>query len=183
MKYKVCTELFLLFAVLVSATLGNSQSLSDLARQEAERRKLLEGVEGKTIRDVEARQSSSSNAAASSPAPDSGPISEKKSSSKSGTSLKIYRAAIEKLDREIRQSREKLATLRERLADLRWAPPKTGKLASSSSAEASLEKLRAQIEDLEIKLKQIERERLEIYDQGRKEGYLPGELDGKGIVP
>jgi len=29
----------------------------------------------------------------------------------------------------------------------------------------------------------LRRERLETYDAGRKAGFLPGELDGKGLIP
>ena len=183
MRHIIRVGAWLLLAVLPVEPLGNSQSLADLARREAERRKLLEGVEGKTIGDAEARQVSGGNISTSSPPQNSGKTLEKQTSPKSGTSLKTYRAAIEKLDREIRQSREKLIALRERLADLRWALPGTGKLSASSVSELSLEKLSAQVQELEMKLKQLERDRLQIYDEGRKAGYLPGELDGKGIVP
>jgi len=36
--------------------------------------------------------------------------------------------------------------------------------------------------ELEAKLKRLKQERLEAYETGRKAGYLPGELDGKGII-
>ena len=44
-------------------------------------------------------------------------------------------------------------------------------------------RLREQIEELEIKLKYMREERRENYEMGRKAGYLPGDLEGKGIVP
>jgi predicted RNase H-like nuclease (RuvC/YqgF family) len=177
--------LFLLLTALIAVPLGNSQSLADLARREAERRKVLEqeGVEGKTIQGTEVRRTSDENISTSSPSEDSRKTPEKQTAPKSGVSLKTYRAAIEKLDGEIRQAREKLTALRERLADLRWAPPRTGKSSASSASASSLERLSVQIQELEAKLKQLESKRLQTYDEGRKAGYLPGELDGKGIMP
>ena len=183
MTHTIRIGVLLLLSILPVEPLAKSQSLADLARREAERRKLLEGVEGKTIRDVGAREPSGGNAGTSASSQTEGKPSEKQTSSKSGASLKSYRAAIDKLDREIGQTREKLTALRERLADLRWAPPKAGKITASSTSDASLEKLSAQVQELEARLKQLERERLRIYDEGRKAGYLPGELDGKGIIP
>jgi DNA repair exonuclease SbcCD ATPase subunit len=183
MTHTIRIGVFLFLATLPAESLGNSQSLANLARREAERRKLLEGVEGKTIGDAEAKQISGGNVSIFSPPQDSGKAPEKQTSSQSGASLKTYRASIEKLDREIRQSREKLNALRERLANLRWAPPRTGKLSAGPVSESSLEKLGAQVQELEAKLKQLEKERLQVYDEGRKAGYLPGELEGKGIVP
>jgi|WetSurMetagenome_2_1015567.scaffolds.fasta_scaffold371584_1 predicted RNase H-like nuclease (RuvC/YqgF family) len=176
---------FFLLTALAAAPLGNSQSLAELARREAERRKALdlEGVKGKIIQDFDVRQRSGGNISTSSPSEDSRKTAEKQTAPKSGVSLKIYRAAIEKLDREIRQARKKLTAIRERLADLRWAPPRAGKSSASSTSDSSLERLSVQIQELEAKLKQLESERLQTYDEGRKAGYLPGELDGKGIMP
>ena len=49
--------------------------------------------------------------------------------------------------------------------------------------EEDRSRLQAEIEELELKLKQLRRERAETFDDGRKAGYLPGELEGKGIIP
>jgi uncharacterized protein (UPF0335 family) len=43
--------------------------------------------------------------------------------------------------------------------------------------------LREEIEDLELKLKRLQQERSEVYAEGKKAGFLPGELSGKGIIP
>jgi hypothetical protein len=43
--------------------------------------------------------------------------------------------------------------------------------------------LQREIDELESKLKRIRRERQEIYEEGRKAGFLPGELDGRGLIP
>jgi len=40
-----------------------------------------------------------------------------------------------------------------------------------------------QILELQSKLKRLRQERLDIYEAGKKAGFLPGELDGKGIIP
>jgi predicted RNase H-like nuclease (RuvC/YqgF family) len=162
-----------------------SQSLAELARKEAERRKLLEreGVEGKIIRDIEARQPSNGNISTSSLPANSKKSQAQSTSTGSRASLKSYRATIEKLDREIRQSKDKLVTLRTRLETERWAPPKSGKVSASFNSDSTVERLRTQIQELEAKLKQLQRDRLQSYDAGLKAGYLPGELDGKGIMP
>ena len=39
------------------------------------------------------------------------------------------------------------------------------------------------IKDWEVKLKRLRQDRFETYDAGLKAGFLPGELDGKGIWP
>ena len=40
-----------------------------------------------------------------------------------------------------------------------------------------------QIEEVEAGLKLKRKERASVYDSGKKDGYLPGELEGKGIIP
>jgi hypothetical protein len=65
----------------------------------------------------------------------------------------------------------------------RWQLPKVGKISRGSNNTSARERLRVQIQELEAKLKHWRRERFETYESGRKAGFLPGELDGKGIVP
>jgi hypothetical protein len=65
----------------------------------------------------------------------------------------------------------------------RWQLPKVGRITRGSNGTSTRERLRFQILELEAKLKHWRRERYETYESGRKAGYLPGELDGKGLVP
>ena len=161
------------------------QTLAEAARKEAERRKALaqQGVEGKVISDQDVRKAQSGNVTISSPAyrPQAG--SPAPSSTRGGKSPQPYRTSIKKLEREIGQSEERLTMLRSRAQADRWAITKTGKPARGSSGEATQERLRGEIQLLESKLKRLQSERQEIYDAGRKAGFEPGELEGRGIVP
>jgi DNA repair exonuclease SbcCD ATPase subunit len=87
------------------------------------------------------------------------------------------------LEREIRQAEEKLAEMRARVARERWAPPKVGRLSRNARSRVSEERLRSQIRSLETRLNYLRQERSETYAAGRRAGFLPGELDGKGILP
>jgi hypothetical protein len=177
-----------LFALLASlllacATVGLSETptLSEAAQREAERRKNLDqnGVEAKIIEEKELSQSAlSGNVSTSSPH-----FSSKPASKETVPKLQPYRKALQKYDREIRQIGEKLKTLRGRSDSEKWALPKIGKISQNGDSSSSQEKLRSQIRDLELKLGELQRERLETYDAGRKAGFLPGELDGKGMIP
>jgi hypothetical protein len=162
------------------------QSLADIAREEAERRKSLEerGIKGKVIENIAASASSGidlteSEHRAKKPADKS----SRASSSKKRPSVSRYRSALQKLDRTIRQEEARLKLLRERLRKERWAPPKTGRLSARGKSEEVQNRLRDEIEDLQVKIKLLRRERAEIYDEGKKAGFLPGELEGKGIIP
>jgi chromosome segregation ATPase len=159
------------------------QSLADVARDEAERRKLLDqqGIEAKVI-EVDAGQKGNLTISTDSP-PAARKDSQKKPARSDGrTSVRSFRNALQKLDRAIRQNQERLESRRARLRSGRWEISKSGR-ASSSNAEKSQSRLQEEIEDLEMKLNQLRQERSEVYQEGRKAGFLPGELDGKGIVP
>jgi hypothetical protein len=163
------------------------QSLADLARQEAERRKALDeqGIQGKVIEADPENLAPDGNLTTSTPAVTglsrkSKPAAQNSSRS---PSAKSYRSALQKLDRSISRTEERLQLLRSRLQDERWAPPKVGRLSRRSGSTDSQSRIQAEIENLEIQLKQMRKERAEIYDAGRKDGFLPGELDGKGIIP
>ncbi len=162
------------------------QSLADVARQEAERRDQLEkqGIEAKVITGDIAHRAPNGNLTTSMPHT-SGPTKAKASSDsgKKAQSNRDFRAALQKLDRTIRQDQERLSALKERLQEEKWAPPKSGKISRSGGNKDSTARLKMEIDALESKLKRMRRERVEIYDAGRKAGFLPGELDGKGIIP
>jgi DNA-binding transcriptional MerR regulator len=160
------------------------QSLADVARQEAERRKSLDqqGIEAKII-DVVPQNGGGNLAVSSGGSPAPGRTSKESASGRGKTSVDGIRAALQKLDRSIQQTQERLESRRARLQSERWIIPKTGRVSGHSDAGKTQNQLKEEIEELERKLKQLQQERAEIYDRGKKAGFLPGELTGKGIIP
>jgi hypothetical protein len=155
------------------------QSLADLALKEAERRKQMDsqGVQAKVIE---------GNGGSTVPTfPEPTPRTEKASqdSKKKPASIEYYRNALRKLDKAIRQDEIHLESLRTRLQSEKWATPKIGRTSKIDSAAENREKLQEQIEELQQKIKLAHEEREDIYQSGKKDGYLPGELEGKGIIP
>jgi excinuclease UvrABC helicase subunit UvrB len=157
------------------------QSLADAAREEAERRRLLEqqGIEGKVITSEQAQSATNGNLTLF-----TSPVSKSKqnsieSSSKERKSIRSFSGTIQKIDRTIRQNEERLQSKRARLQSQRWEITK----GSRGNAGKSQSQLQEEIQELELKLEQLRMERLEVYRAGRKAGFLPGELDGKGIIP
>jgi len=176
---------FLLICFLPCATAasGETRSLSEAAHKEAERRRHLDqnGIEGKVVLEQDLSEAVlQGNVSVSSP---DFSLKFELQEAVPKTKVQPYRNALQKYDREIRQNSEKLKSLRAKLQADKWALPKVGKISSSNDSSSSQEKLKAQIQDLELKLAQLRRERLETYDAGRKAGFLPGELDGKGLIP
>lgn len=72
--------------------------------------------------------------------------------------------------------------LRARADAERWTSIKTGKGSRGSAISSAAEQLRWQISELELKLADWRRERSDVFQAGRKAGYLPGELDGRGTL-
>jgi len=167
----------LFFYGLAACLAFGMQSLADLARQEAERRKALEGVEAKVIQ--ENLENSSTEGNVLPPTTAATGLSNKAKL----PSAKSYRSTIQKLDRSIASTEERLQLLRVRLQEERWALPKVGRLSRQSGTKDSQKRVQAEVEKLEIELKQMQQQRAETYEEGRKAGFLPGELDGKGIIP
>lgn len=183
-----CPRLFaaiLALLCLSQISFSDRQSLAEAARKEAERRKALEqqGVEDKVIRANPAPEAPGGNRGMPAPAPPSHGSPSRGRSSKSQASLQLIRTTLQKLDREIQLGEDRLALLRTRMESEKWQLPKVGKVSRGSNNASARERLRFQIQELEAKLKHWRRERLETYETGRKAGFLPGELDGKGIVP
>ena len=180
-------EKFLSYGLAVLFALG-MQSLADLARQETERRKMLEeqGVQGKVIETSNPEGLAPDGNLTTSAAAVTGLGEKSKPSTQNrsrGPSAKSYRSALQKLDRSISRTEERLQLLRSRLQDERWALPKVGRLSRRSGTTDSQSRIQAEVQELEIQLKQMRKERAEIHDEGRKAGFLPGELDGRGIIP
>jgi hypothetical protein len=164
----------------------DAQSLVDIAREEAERRRIIDqqGIEAKVIEGSSDQTARNANVTTSS---DSGMVSTgppaRPSASKGKSSPDGYRRSLQKLDREIRQSEERLTSKRARMQAEKWANPKGGKTSNRGQSGASQSQLQAEIEDLQIHLRQLRKERLEVYEDGKKAGFLPGELEGKGHMP
>jgi hypothetical protein len=162
------------------------QSLGDVAREEAERRRLLEqqGIEGKVIEENAAKSTSKENRASlTDPSENPKKAPAERASSKGRVSARNYRTELQKLDRTIRQNEERLQLLRTRLQAAQWALPKTRKLSTSTRTIDTQERLQKEIDELQIKLKELRRERMETYEEGRKTGLLPGELEGRSPMP
>ena len=166
------------------ACLGISQSLAELARKEAERRKVLADagiiakvIEGNMLERNLAEGTVVLTEGAAKQAPPRPPAS------KSAGGVASYRSRLQTLDTQIRRTDEQLRLLRRRMVEDRWAPPKPGRVGRSSQSGSSQEELKWKVRELENKLRQLKDERLEVYERGRKAGFLPGELEGKGITP
>jgi hypothetical protein len=158
------------------------QSLTDIAQEEAKRRQLLEqqGIEGKVV-DGNALPSVAAENPAKAKAPSEKPKkdSSESSSSKKRASVQKYRAALQKLDRQIRQDEDRLALAQVRLKESRWTLPKSGRLLAGNRTADAEARLQKEIDEWQMKLKELRREREETYEEGRKAGFLPGELEGK----
>lgn len=162
------------------------QSLVDVARAEAERRQALDqqGIEAKVIESIQ--KADSGSLTISKDVPSRAPISsspKEKASPGEKASIQRIRGELQKLDRTIRQTQERLESRKSRLLSERWAIPKTGKASGRLDTERSQTRLKQEIEELERLLEQLKQERSEVYDRGRKAGFLPGELTGRGIIP
>jgi hypothetical protein len=176
----------LLLAVLLA------QSLGDLARREAERRRTVDeqGLPEKTIlqQDV-ARLGARGSVSTSSALPHDKPPPVR-ASPPAGTrdSLARYRSTLQKLDREIRTAEDRIALLRARAkseADNPTTPRRSSRSrrGGGGARAASDHRPDAQLKEWEAKLKRLRQDRSETYSAGRRAGFLPGELDGKGIWP
>jgi hypothetical protein len=177
--------LLLLFSLQGTPAAPQIRSLADLSRDEAKRREALEqqGIEGKVIESDSDTLAPTGNITVFTPGEKSRPKPAKQSpSEKTAASPRSYRTALQKLDRTIVQEQERLDNLSARLQAEKWAIPKSGRL-SSRDTSASQSRMQDQILELQSKLKRLRQERLDIYEAGKKAGFLPGELDGKGIIP
>jgi hypothetical protein len=176
--------IFILSCCLGGPAFARRQSLAEVARKEAERRRVLDqqGIEAKVITFDSARVGSTAESGL--PVPPAARASTGQSRARGGRlSIQSLRSNLQKLDREIQYGKERLALLRARMDAERWQLPKAGRISRGGSSTSARERLASQIKELEVKLKHWERERYETYESGLKAGFLPGELDGKGITP
>lgn len=161
-------------------------SLAEAARTEAARREKIRrlGIEETVIEGNGSCYSGEGNVTLFDP-----PVTEEPGGTSAGSpskdrgSLSRIRSQLQKLDRSIRQEETRLEKLQDRIGELRRDNLRISNLSKIPANEESKRKTLEQIEDLEDKLRMLKRERAEIYDNGRKEGFLPGELQGRGIIP
>lgn len=94
-----------------------------------------------------------------------------------------YRTRLQSLDRQIREDQEQLQLLEQRMAAERWAPPRAGRIARTRNYGSAYEDLHWKAEQLRARLSRLREERRKVYEEGRKAGFLPGELEGGRITP
>ena len=94
-----------------------------------------------------------------------------------------YRTRLQSLDRQIREDQEQLQLLEQRMAAERWALPRAGRIVRNRNYGSAYEDLRWKAEQLRARLSRLREERRKVYEEGRKAGFLPGELEGRRITP
>jgi predicted RNase H-like nuclease (RuvC/YqgF family) len=162
------------------------ESLVEAARREADRREEIErlGIEERIVQGNGGCYSGEGNVSVFSP-----PANQAKkqqvsvSSQKNRGNLRQYRSELRKRDKAIRKDETRLEKLQDRLQELRRKNLRLSDLSKIAGNEDSQDRTRGEIEELREALKLQKRERAEIYDAGKRDGFLPGELDGKGIIP
>lgn len=174
-------QCFRLVLLLVAA----AQSLADVAGTEAERRALVD-AQGSVVKVIDGEPGGWAPDAnltggvppPPSPAPDRAPMRREESQS-----LRHYRNMLQKLDQAIRKEERQLALKREKLEAGRRTLPGPGPLKARSGGwkREARERLEAEIREIGERLVELRRARADCYDEGRKAGFLPGELDGRGI--
>jgi chaperonin cofactor prefoldin len=177
--------LWLALVCCISAHNLTAQSLMDAARKEAERRRQLaeQGIEAKVIEGDGRGKTAGGNVTTftretgikSSPAQFKEPRTRIPAST--------YQRLLQKLDREIAECEERRNSLKRQAEAEKWSLPRVGRTGLRTGAQTLQERLRKQAEELEVKVKRLRLQRMETYEAGKKAGYLPGELDGKGITP
>jgi hypothetical protein len=173
------------FSAAAAAAPGALQSLAEAARREAERRQKLdqEGVPEKRIEAADmARLAPGGAISTFSPGSGLAPANLSAAKPEPRASLRSFQTRLQKLDRDIQQAEGQLKQLRARADAERWAPIRTLKGSKGSDPSLTQEKLRRQIEELEGKLARLRLERGDTFFAGRKAGFLPGELENRGII-
>jgi hypothetical protein len=185
MKRAWLVILIALFPAPQGAVTVTSQSLVDMARREAERRRRID-EQGIPVKRIEfAGQAQGTFAGAISVfSLEKGVVSQNASTVRAEprVALRSFQTRLQKLDGDIQRAEERLKLLRARAEAERWAPIKTAKGSRGSGSSAAQDQLRWQILELEGKVAGLRRDRSDTFQAGRKAGYLPGELEGRGIA-
>jgi hypothetical protein len=181
---EVVNKTYFLMSILILCTnfittIIEPQSLADLAKKEAKRRKLLEkrGIKGKVIT-RQGLQSGTGNLSQFSRTRKSSP---RPSEPRAKGSAKSYRDRLKKLDRDIRLTESRIRVLRLRMAAEKRSRELT--IRTGRRQNSNQDRLHWQVLELEAKLKQIKRDRSDTYHAGIRAGFLPGELENRGIIP
>jgi chromosome segregation ATPase len=167
-------------ALSVSHSPALPQSLVEVARKEAERRQNLKEVQARQIDGADPARIAPEGAISTSstgPAPPTAKAVPARQESRE--SLRSYQSRLQKLDRDIAQAEQKLTVLRLRADAERWAPVKTAKGSVNMGSTSAANQLRWQIAELEAKLSDLREERSDVFQAGKRAGYLPGELEGR----
>ena len=161
------------------------QSLAEAARKETERRRQLaaQGITGKVIEGDGKGQGSTGNVTTFTRGAGQTVSPARAGELKNRTSASTYRNLLQKLDRQIVECADRLDLLRRQMEADKWSLPKVGRPSLRQGSQDLKERRLKQLGELEAKLKRLRSQRLTTYDAGRKAGYLPGELDGKGLAP
>ena len=183
---RLCLAVLFSALILCSNSTAVPQSLADAARREAERRDRIErlGIEEKIIEGNGKCSATGGNVSVFKP-PGVKPEKATKASfpSKDRNALRRYRTQLQKLDKEIRKGEVRLEKLKDRLDSLKRKSLEIGNLKGFSRNNESQDRILEQIAVQQVDLKLLRKERREIFDSGRKDGFLPGELEGRGIIP
>jgi hypothetical protein len=180
LKFKSCCMFLMLFL--------DGQSLVEVAREEAARRKQLEqqGIEGKVIvgNGFHVAPDTGNVTTSTGTGMEVGKTPPATQDKRSDASLRQYRTTLKKLDREMQQAELRIASLKTCLQADKWESLKIGKPTKNRrSGSAKKSQQEAEIDKLQEKLKLLRNERFEVYESGKKAGHLPGELEGNGQIP
>lgn len=170
--------------MLLLAPAAGAQSLAEAARREAERRRALEagGVSGSVVSHENVEAAGRHGAVTTSSIPNRSSRRGESRQSPGGAGARGFRSTLQNLDRQIRDTADRLKIARARIDSERWAQPKPGR-QGAAGVSSSVERYRWQVQELEAKLSRLHQERRETWEAGRKAGFLPGELDGRGVTP
>ena len=160
------------------------QSLAEAARKEAERRQGLSRQDLKVKRfetcDL-AQLAPGGTISLSSPRSDAAlPLAAAKPPPR--PSLFSFQSRLQKLDRDILQAEDNLKQLQARAESERWSPARAAKGSGGFVLSSSAGQLASQIQELEAKLVRLRLDRSNTFLDGRKAGFLPGELENRGII-
>jgi len=161
------------------------QSLAEAARKEAERR------QGLDQQNIKVKRIESSDLAQLAPG---GSISLSLTGSDASLrfaptakppprpSLRSFQSRLQKLDRDILQAEDRLKQLQARAEAERWSPARPAKGSMGFVLSSSARQLASQIQEVEAKLVRLRLDRSNTFQDGRKAGFLPGELENRGII-
>lgn len=173
------------YLAIIPLAAAKTQSLAELSRLELERRQKIEqqGVPAKRIEYV-GRSDRVTGGTVSTSSPVAGKTSRAEPAAKADPrpALRTFQARLQKLDRDIAQAEDRVKVLRKKIEAERWAPIKTAKGSLGLGSSAAVDQLRWQVTELEGKIAALRRERGDVFQAGRKAGYLPGELENRGIL-